>query len=58
MIFFFFVIERISLVHLNTKDKSTFSEPLIFGVPTQIKIISDTVIAFFKSEVKYNLLAL
>jgi len=56
--FFFFVIARISLVHLKTNDKSTFKEPLILGVPTQIKIISDTVIAFFKSEVKYNLLDL
>jgi len=45
-------------VHLKTKDKSTFKEPLILGVPTQIKMISDTVIAFFKSDVKYNLLAL
>ena len=44
IIFFFFVIERISLVHLKTKDKLTFKEPLIFGVPTQIKIMSETII--------------
>ena len=48
----------ISLTHLYTNDKSTLSVPFLFGVPTQIKIISDAFIAFFKSVVKIKRLAL
>ena len=57
MIFFFFDTEIISFMELKTKDKSTFKEPFLVGVPTQMNIISEELTARFRSVVKINLLA-
>ena len=59
IIILYFVITFFnSLATLNTYFKS--AELLFFfvGVPTQIKIISEFLTAFFKSEVKINLFCL
>ena len=55
IIFFFLVNFAISLIDLYTKDKSTDWDLFLLGVPTQIKIISDFLIAIDKFVVKINL---
>ena len=44
----------IDLATLYTWERSTKFEPFLVGVPTQIKITCDSLIAFSKSLVKYN----
>ena len=52
IIFLFFATDPISLIDLYTYDRFTFKDPFLFGVPTQINIISEEFTAFFKSVVK------
>ena len=50
--------ELISLVTLYIWLKSAELPPFFVGVPTQIKIMSDSFTDFFKSVEKFNLLFL
>ena len=48
----------IDFVALYTCDRSTKFDPFFVGVPTQIKIICESSIAFLRSSVKISLFAL
>ena len=54
ILYFFLIIFFKSLATLKTYFKSAELVFFLVGVPTQIKIISEFITAFFKSDVKIN----
>ena len=48
----------IDFATLNTCERSTKFDPFFVGVPTQIKIICESLIAVSRLSVKFSLLAL